>query len=223
MKGERGFTLIELMIAVTLVAALSTGMLIAMRTGLVTLEKTETRLHENRRVVSIQQMLIRQLEGIMPVTGDCATGRSPMFAGTDQFLRFVTSYSMEQGARGYPQLVQIQIVPDSQGGFRVVENEHLYFSPSSTVLFCAPQPPAANSFEIAHGLATGRIVYRDYAPADANGGKLIPIWDRPNLPSTVRIEMIPLRPEANRLNVQTVDVPISINRQVQGIYEDRDQ
>jgi hypothetical protein len=130
---------------------------------------------------------------------------------------------MEQGARGYPQLVQIQIVPDPQGGFRVLEDEHVYFSPSSTMPFCAPQAPTTNSFEIAHGLAASRIVYRDSAPGDANGGRLVPIWDRPNLPSTVRIEMIPLRPEAGRLNVQTVDVAISINRDVLGVYEDQEQ
>src|SRR5437763_1141935 len=83
-KRERGFTLIELMIAITLVAALSTGMLLAMRTGLLTLDKIETRLQENRRTVSIQQMLIRQLANVMPVAGECATGRTPLFAGTDQ-------------------------------------------------------------------------------------------------------------------------------------------
>ena len=90
MKGERGFTLIELMIAVTLVAAISTGMLLAMRTALLTLQKVESRLQDNRRVVSVQQMLVRQLSSVMPAVGDCGTSRGSLFLGTAQSLRMVT-------------------------------------------------------------------------------------------------------------------------------------
>ena len=66
-NSERGVTLIELMIAITLVAALSTGMLMAMRTGLLTLQKTDDRLQANRRVMSVNQILSRQIGGVMPI------------------------------------------------------------------------------------------------------------------------------------------------------------
>ena len=56
-RDQRGFTLIELMIAITLVAALSTGMLMAMRTSLITLEKIDERLKSNRRVMSVERIL----------------------------------------------------------------------------------------------------------------------------------------------------------------------
>src|SRR5580658_10432185 len=50
-RAQKGFTLIELMISITLVAAISAGMLMAMRAALLTLEKVDARLQSNRRVM----------------------------------------------------------------------------------------------------------------------------------------------------------------------------
>ena len=47
----------ELMISITLVAAIATGMLMAMRGGLLSLDRTQTRLDENRRALGIQRIL----------------------------------------------------------------------------------------------------------------------------------------------------------------------
>src|SRR5258708_6652830 len=79
--SQCGVTLMELMIAITLVAALSTGMLMAMRISLNTLEKTQVRLEENRRAMGVQQLVLRQLGGVIPVLGECGTPRSPVFVG----------------------------------------------------------------------------------------------------------------------------------------------
>src|SRR5271166_3577858 len=83
-RSERGVTLIELMIAITLVAMLSVGMLMAMRTSMITLEKTDARLQLNRRVMSAEQILSREIGGLMPVMGDCLNpsggmGHMPIF------------------------------------------------------------------------------------------------------------------------------------------------
>ena len=61
--NRRGVTLLELMIAITLVAGLSTGMLMAMRTSLLTYEKTAHKLESNRRFVKTQQILSNQIGG----------------------------------------------------------------------------------------------------------------------------------------------------------------
>jgi prepilin-type N-terminal cleavage/methylation domain-containing protein len=223
MKGERGFTLIELMIAVTLVAAISTGMLLAMRTGLITLQKVEDRLQENRRVVSLQNMLSRQLSSVMPAVGDCGTSRGSLFLGTPQTLRMVTSYSLADGERGYPQILDLEILPDPQGGWRLIENEHFYFSPASPAPFCAPQGFTPQSFVVARGLALCRISYREYIPEAPNGGNWVTAWSRPDLPAALRIEMMPLRVEPARLTLQTVNIPIRVNRLLMGQYDDIQQ
>ena len=49
---ESGVTLIEILIAVSLLSLLSVGMLVAMRLGFNTMDKTDTRLVQNRRVAN---------------------------------------------------------------------------------------------------------------------------------------------------------------------------
>jgi prepilin-type N-terminal cleavage/methylation domain-containing protein len=53
----RGFTLIEVLISVTLVSLLSVGLMMAMSVGLSALHKSSDRLISNRRVMSTQQIL----------------------------------------------------------------------------------------------------------------------------------------------------------------------
>ena len=159
---ERGVTLIELMIAITLVAALSTGMLMAMRTGLLTLQKTDDRLQANRRVMSVNNILSRQIGGVMPILGACG----PVFRGDQQSLRLASTYSMSEGSRGEPRLIELLVTPSDQGGVRLIVNEFLYTGPSSTTQFCGDalitRPTVTpQSFVLADRLASCRILYKE--------------------------------------------------------------
>jgi len=75
------------------------GMLIAMRTSLLTYEKTNHRLESNRRTMNVEQILVSQIGGIMPVQGQCSTSQGPVtipfFIGTPESLRVVSSFSMK--------------------------------------------------------------------------------------------------------------------------------
>ena len=66
MRAQRGVTLLEMLIAITLVAGLSTGMLMAMRTSLLTYEKTAKKLESNRHFVKAQQILSSQISAVIP-------------------------------------------------------------------------------------------------------------------------------------------------------------
>ena len=123
-RSEGGVTLLELMIAITLVAGLSTGMLMAMRTSLLTYEKTAKRLESNRRFVKTQQMLSDQISAVMPVQGACLGGDGlivgiPSFlSGSEDSLRMVSSYSIAEGSavgQLAPQLF-MQLVADPTSG-----------------------------------------------------------------------------------------------------------
>jgi hypothetical protein len=48
----------------------------------------------------------------------------------------------------------------------------------------------------------------------------LPVWDRPDLPAAVKIEMTPLDSSPALLPVMNVTVPIRITRQVRSLYED---
>jgi len=227
---EAGVTLIELMIAITLVAAISTGMLMAMRTSLITLEKVDGRLQSNRRVMGMEQMLNRQIGGVMPVLGGCPNSAgglvpTPAFNGTAQTLHLVSSYSLAEGARGYPHVLEFQVIPAEGGGLRLIVNEYLYSGPSSLAPFCIngiflPAQAKPDSFVMADRLAYCRFVYRQRIPDAPRAGGWVPIWDQRNLPAAVRIEMEPLVPNPAQLPLVNVTVPIHITREIDSPYTD---
>jgi prepilin-type N-terminal cleavage/methylation domain-containing protein len=231
-KTQRGFTLIEVMVSVTLVAAIASGMLWAMRTSLITMEKVDARLDSNRRVMSVEQILSRQLSGVMPVTGNCqnASGgiiqRVPVFNGTDQTLHLVSSYSMSEGARGYARLLELQVVPSDRGGVRLIVNESLYSGPSSVAPFCmertfAPGTMTPQSFILADRLAYCRLAYQEWLPMTPANQHWLPVWNKPDLPSAIHVDMAPLTTDAATLPLMSVTVPIHVTREVLNPYADQ--
>jgi prepilin-type N-terminal cleavage/methylation domain-containing protein len=225
--SERGFTLIELMIAVTLVAAISVTMLMAMRTSLTTLQKTDGRLDSNRRVMAVEQILSRQLGGVMPVPGICGGGgRVPVFNGTDQTLFLVSSFSMSEGTRGYPRVLSLQVVSNPAGGLRLIVNEDLWTGPTAIGPMCLdgaflPVQVRPDSFILADNLLSCHIAYLERRPDGSPlGGNWVSVWTRPDLPQAVRVMMEPLRPDLARLPLVNVTVPIHVTREVMVPYVD---
>lgn len=221
---RRGFTLIELMIAITLVAALATGMMMAMRTSLLSMEKINGRLQYNRRVMGMERVLTRQIGGVMPVRDECGEAQEPVFLGGPSSLRLVSSYSMTEGARGYPQLDEFQVVQGEEG-VRLIVTEHRYSGPPSVQPYCGgalltPPGEEPSSLILADRLASCRFSYRDQVPDQFPSAKWLPVWDRNDLPGAVRIEMTPLDSSPALLPVMSVTVPVHITRQVRSPYED---
>ncbi len=65
-RWQAGTTLIEVLIAVTLLSLLSVAMAFALRIGINAYQKTSGKLMENRRVAGAQRILEEELEGIVP-------------------------------------------------------------------------------------------------------------------------------------------------------------
>ena len=249
--SEHGVTLLELMIAITLVAGLSTGMLMAMRTSLLTYEKTAKRLESNRRFIKTQQMLSDQISAVMPVQGACvgdagqAIGIPSFLSGSEDTLRLVSSYSIAQGARGYPQIVEYRVIVEPRGSVRLVATERPYTGPQSTTPYCgAAQAPPASAFELG---AQSMLELGAAQPAAAQGGSYVlaehlaycrfsyhepydqnrfietawlPLWDKPLLPAGIRVEMRSAVPDTGGLSVLGVTVPIQVNRDPRIVYVD---
>ena len=233
-QAERGVTLMELLIAMTLMSLLSVGIVIALRVGVNAMSKTDTKLMANRRVASVERILEQQITSVMPVTADCQPrpevppARIMFFQGEAQSMRLASTYSLQQGARGVPMILEFQIIPGERGeGVRLVVNEHWYTGPRGAGLFCAgfsPDPltgaPApqflpiqigSGSFVLADKLAYCRFSYREVLPPP-DLEKWVVRWVKPVLPSAVRIEMGPLVPDSSRLEPVTLTIPIRVTR-----------
>jgi type II secretory pathway component PulJ len=235
MKREAGVTLLELLIAVTLVALLSVGMLYAMRVGLNTLDRSNARLMQNRRVASVERILEQQVANIMPMKAVCASENGPpsqisFFQGDAATMRFVSAFTLHEGTRGNPTMLEFQVIPgENDQGVRLVVNEVLYSGPVPLGATClsssAETGPAfrkveigLGSFVLADKLAFCRMSFREPAVAPA-APKWVLHWKQPVLPEAIRIEMAPLDPEAARVNLSTLTIPVHVTRWPLGQYE----
>ena len=236
-RAENGVTLLELLIAVSLVAILSTGMMVATRSSLLAYQKTSQRLESNRRVVGVEHILSSQLGAAMAVMGVCGANGAPpstrpFLDGNATHLRLVSSFSIAEGARGYPQIVEYRVLPAAGGGVRLTVSEHAYTGPESTTRFCAgpapselapgAEPPVADvAYVLADRLAYCRFSYHE--PYDINAfveTDWLPLWNRQLLPAAVRIEMQPAGPVAGGLPQLGLTVPLHVTRDPLAQYED---
>src|SRR5262249_10571755 len=129
LRPQAGVTLLEVLVAVTLLSLLSAGMFVALRIGLNSFTRVDTHLMENRRVAGAQRIVEQELEGLMPVVTPC--GETPLrlgfFQGEPQTMRLVSTFSLQEAWRGRPQILEIFVIPGENGrGVRLVVNEIPY-------------------------------------------------------------------------------------------------
>jgi hypothetical protein len=144
-------------------------------------------------------------------------------------MRFVSTYSLEEGWRGYPHILEFQVIPGAKGeGVRLVVNELPYTGPLSAGALClglAPRPELGaagpvfrpiqtgpQSFILADRLASCRFIYREILPLPALD-RWVPRWAQPKWPGAVRIEMEPLAPGGSRVLPLSLTAPIRITAQ----------
>lgn len=235
MKGRRGVTLLELLLAVSLLALLSAGILTALHVGVSAMDKANARLMDNRRLAGVQRILEGEIAGFVPVVAACMAGGEgqpetlPFFQGEPQSMRFVSAYSLAEGWRGYARILEYQVIPGGRGeGVRLVVNEHLYTGPLSAGAFCLgtaasldagvrvpvfrPIQVGQGSFVLADRLAHCRFRFRQTVPPPELE-RWVDHWILPQWPSAVRIEMEPLAVDAVRLPPLTITAPIRVNAQ----------
>jgi prepilin-type N-terminal cleavage/methylation domain-containing protein len=234
-RATAGVTLIEVLIAVTLLSLLSVGILMAMRVGLSALGKANDRLLANRRVAGAQRILEQELEGFVPATAKCSAnpegggGASvPFFEGQPQAMRLVSTYSLDAAWRGRPQILEFLVIAGEEGkGVRLVVNEIPYTGPVGAGRLCLggvptrylPVVAGPRSFVLADKLAYCRFAYLEPVPPPVLE-RWRPDWVKPTWPLAVRVEMGPLEPEVSRLPLLSVTAPIHVNRLMDLDYAD---
>ena len=238
-----GVTLIEVLVAVSLVSLLSVGILMAIRVGLNALGKSNERLIANRRAVGAQRALEQQIAGFLPANAECQVMpnappvKIPFFQGELTSMRFVSSYSMQEAWRGHARIIEFQVIPGEGGrGVRLVVNEHLYTGPESAGFFCVGMAPDAEmglpvpvfrpvevgprSFVIADNLAFCRFGYREVLKIPPFE-RWRPKWVFKEWPTAVRIDMAPLETDPSKLQPLSIMMPIRVNRNPLLLYDDR--
>jgi hypothetical protein len=236
-------TLIEVLVAVTLFSLLSLGMVLALRVGLAAYSKTETKLMDNRRVAGAQRIVQAELSGLMPSYVLCGAGqggagaRAVLFQGAPDSMWLVSTFSLEQGWRGQPQILQLFVIPGDDSGVRLVVNEIPYTGAKGAGQYCTGTIPIPNTitrlaqmipthasigktFVLADKLAACHFSY--YTPSDQMNAPPAwqPSWASKGWPLAIRIEMAPEAPDPSRLQPISITAPLHIRRDADKVYTD---
>lgn len=240
MRRDAGVTLLEVLIAVTMLSLLSVGMFLAMRIGLSAFGRTNDRLMENRRVAGAQRLLDQELEGLLPAMAPCGSAapnsRTVIFQGQADTLTMVSTFSLQEAWRGRPQLLQFLVSSSDHGGMRLLVNETPYAGSLSGGSLCSgvvpdpqtgagiPQFPRPSvgpgSFVLADRLAYCRFSYLTPSAKAGEPGLWLPAWTGKGWPSGIRVEMAPSEPSPAQLQPVTVTAPIYLTRNPEATYAD---
>jgi general secretion pathway protein J len=231
--NRKGVTLIELLIAVLLLSLLSVGIVLTLRVALSAMNKSGSKLMANRRVSSVERILDQEVEGIMPVTADCQAQpgvpgpKLMFFQGELEAMRLASTYSLQQGQRGLPMILEFQVIPGEEGqGVRLIVNEHWYTGPRGAGVYCigmaaSPgEPPGPRFAPIGVGpdsyVLIDKLAYCRFSFRDPRTLGQTPVWlqrwVKPVLPDAIRIEMAPLAPDLGRLQPVTLTIPVHVTR-----------
>ncbi|HUB82500.1 MAG TPA: prepilin-type N-terminal cleavage/methylation domain-containing protein [Bryobacteraceae bacterium] len=243
-RGEAGVTLIEILVAVTLLSLLSLGMVMAMRIGLAAYSKTETKLMDTRRVVGAQRIVQSELEGLIPALITCGgisvqAGGPPvvLFRGAEDGMWMVSAFSLAQGWRGQPQILQLFVMSGDEG-VRLVVNEIPYTGAAGAGQLCTGTVEVPNSiarlpqmipvragpqtFVLADKLAYCRFAY--YTPPNNNlmnqPPTWQPVWAAKGWPLAIRIEMAPAKDDPSHVQPISITAPIHIRRDPEKVSTD---
>ena len=206
--SEKGFTLLEMMVAITLVAMMAAGIWSVFGTSLRAWSRGTEYIDASQRQRNILDMVRKQLASAYPLTAppdpDAAAIPNPIFQGTETSLRFVSLNSLRfQDSPGLT-LVNYQVTQDSDGAFTLQEIEERYLGSLTD-----------SESDIENSGATplfGNLIqcYFEYRSNDENEDPWIREWDaqeRGQLPEAIAVTMEVLGPDGNRRNNHIV-VPI---------------
>lgn len=209
-RRERGMTLIEVLIAVSLAGLLAAGLAGSLGQGIRTMESSDRRIAAARRNAGVQRLMEQQVAGFLPIMAKCgiAAGRPgdyPFFDGRPNVARFVTSYSLLGAARGGPRIVEWFFAPAEDGkGIRLLLNEMPYAGPHVAGAMCMPPArdpfsglellgfpppmPRQGTFVIADRLESGALSYLETA-REGRPPRWVSLWTRrEEWPAAIRLE-----------------------------------
>ncbi len=99
-RSDKGFTLLELLISIVLVATIVTISTGALRLGYRSVTTGERRMELMERFRSSLYIIDAQILSGMPLTFDQQGVKQVYFSGSSDFLRLVTNYSIWGGQKG---------------------------------------------------------------------------------------------------------------------------
>lgn len=123
LEGESGFTLLELIISITLVAIIVLIVAGAASLGYRSFNSGERKLNALERLRSSLTILDAQVQSGVPLTLEDGGVKQYYFVGEQESLKFSTNYSIWGGQRGYV-IVNYRVERDDKGKRTLFASEY---------------------------------------------------------------------------------------------------
>jgi len=112
--SDRGFTILELLISITMLALIAVIMMGAMRLGSRSVASGERKMEGQERFRTVFSLVDAQVQSQVPLTYEDNGNKKYYFIGDGKNLRFTTNYSIWGGQKGYV-IVAYKVEADNTG------------------------------------------------------------------------------------------------------------
>jgi len=178
--SRRGFTLLELMISITLIGIIALVVAGAMRLGYRSVDAGERKVESLERLRSSLTLIDSQIQSEIPLTIDEDNSRKYYFKGEKGTLQFPSNCSLWSGQAGYV-VVTYSVVPDERG------KQALWISESIIGAENAENKVAAKLFESLDQIS---FQYFYKGPTDQEG-KWVEQWtEDTDIPEKVNVRLV---------------------------------
>ena len=160
-RGDRGFTLLELTISMTLLGIIMTLIFGAMRLGGRTWEKGQTEMLAWQRRQAVMDLMVRQLGSVHLPEGGLYV-QTPVFSGEADRIHFLSTRSLAAGAPRDLVRVHYRIDRDRDGTRRLLFAESRPNLPHGL----REEEPDEEWETLAEGFSRMEFAYLDRVPAD---------------------------------------------------------
>lgn len=121
---QRGFTLLELLVSMTVMSLLTATIVFGWRIAASSWERADEHLQRSRTVLEANRVLEEQLASMLPYQAMTeATGPEWFFQGEPRSMRFVSRYSLSERAASGLYRIEYEIVEQSDGTRQLLMNE----------------------------------------------------------------------------------------------------
>ena len=183
---EGGFTLLELIISIALIALITILTASAMRLGIRSVDRGEKRIESLERVRTSLNIIDSQIQSEIPISYTDETTKKFYFTGERDSLRFSTNYSIWGGQKGYV-IVTYRVISNTHGKQVLTSSEDVIGVGGNreTVLL--------DSFD--------QIFFEYFykGPTDEKGDWVDKWPDEANIPEKIRLHLIKGRGEVTLL------------------------
>jgi prepilin-type N-terminal cleavage/methylation domain-containing protein len=209
--SEKGFTLIETIVAVTLVAMMAVGIWSIFRTGIRSWARGTEYIDASQRYRNILDLVRKQMASAYPLLAptdpDSPSSSYPIFLGTETSLNFISLNSLNFQESPGLTLVNYEVIPNAEGDFSLVESETRYIGELPDT---EENTVPVNTIPLFENLTECYFEYRKADDDPDNPGEWVMEWDGQEigkLPVAISMTMLATDTNGTTLN-RNIFVPV---------------